>query len=359
MSNIIIGAGISGLTLGNLCQQKKINFKILEKEEEPGGLCRTVKVNDFLFDKTGHLLYFRSKREEDFIRKYLRIPLLKQERNSAIFYKNNFIPYPFQLNLWALPKVEKNKCISSIMSLSRDILKKGNNNKPPENFEDWARISFGDGIAEKFMLPYNKKLWRIPLKKLSLGWLGDFVPNPDYAQILMSADEPPEGSIGYNPHFYYPQNGGIQTITDALYSRIKRNVKLELNLESINPLKKTITVNGKQVKYSTLSSSIPLKNLMQLIPSLPDNIKNIVKDLHSISVLYLNIGFSGQCHHKYHWIYFPESKFNFYRIGFYNNISPSLVPKDSTSIYVEFSYREKLPFNLCNLLKKLLNLLKS
>ncbi|HDS09174.1 MAG TPA: amine oxidoreductase, partial [Firmicutes bacterium] len=39
VSNLIIGAGISGLTLGNIFKIEKIPFYVFEKEEEPGGLC--------------------------------------------------------------------------------------------------------------------------------------------------------------------------------------------------------------------------------------------------------------------------------------------------------------------------------
>ncbi|MCK4666033.1 NAD(P)-binding protein, partial [Candidatus Dependentiae bacterium] len=223
MNNIILGAGLSGLTLGDLFNQREIPFSIFEKENQTGGLCVTTNVNNFLFDKTGHLLYFRDKQTKNYLIKRLKIKLKKQEKNSIIIYKKNIIPYPFQLNLWALPKIDREHCITSIMKLSKQIIKHGDISRNAENFRDWTINNFGKGIAQKFLLPYNRKLWRIPLKELSLGWLGDFVPKPDYSDILNSAIEKPENKVGYNPYFYYPEKGGIQVLINKLTSLVKLN----------------------------------------------------------------------------------------------------------------------------------------
>lgn len=45
---IIIGGGITGVTIGRLLQKKnKNNFLIIEKENEAGGLCRSKNIRHY------------------------------------------------------------------------------------------------------------------------------------------------------------------------------------------------------------------------------------------------------------------------------------------------------------------------
>ena len=46
-NNIVIGAGISGLSFGYFSKKP---FIIFEKENIVGGLCKSVKENGFVFD---------------------------------------------------------------------------------------------------------------------------------------------------------------------------------------------------------------------------------------------------------------------------------------------------------------------
>jgi protoporphyrinogen oxidase len=46
---------------------------------------------------------------------------------------------------------------------------------------------------------------------------------------------------------------------------------------------------------------------------------------------------------KFHWIYFPDRKIPFYRVGSLSNISHHLAPENHSSIWVEISYRKSKP----------------
>jgi len=46
--------------------------------------------------------------------------------------------------------------------------------------------TFGDGICERYLLSYNKKVWNIPVEELSMLW-ADRIPNPNPEDILKSA----------------------------------------------------------------------------------------------------------------------------------------------------------------------------
>lgn len=51
-----------------------------------------------------------------------------------------------------------------------------------------------------------------------------------------------------------------------------------------------------------------------------------------------------------HWFYYPEAKYNFYRVGFYNNIFGS----KKMSIYVEIGFKHNETIDVRKSIKKVL-----
>jgi UDP-galactopyranose mutase len=98
--------------------------------------------------------------------------------------------------------------------------------------------------------------------------------------------------------------------------------------------------NGHQEKYKKLVSTIPLRDFLSLIINeTSTNLSNTSKYLKCTSVVNFNLGFNKEEISPYHWIYFPEKKYPFYRLGFWNNISSLLVPDNTGALYGEYSYR--------------------
>ena len=54
---LIIGAGISGLTAANALGK---DYLLLEKENEVGGYCRTIRRGDYIWDYAGHFFHFKT-----------------------------------------------------------------------------------------------------------------------------------------------------------------------------------------------------------------------------------------------------------------------------------------------------------
>ena len=62
--DIIIGAGISGLTYANYTSN---DYLIIEKEDYTGGLCNTIKQDGFVWDYSGHFFHFQDPQIAQFI----------------------------------------------------------------------------------------------------------------------------------------------------------------------------------------------------------------------------------------------------------------------------------------------------
>jgi protoporphyrinogen oxidase len=336
---IVLGAGLSGLSAAWHLQKKGIECLVFEKEKEPGGLCRSKKINGFTFDYDGHLLHFKRRSTYNFITKLLGIKLIKHKRNSFVRYLSCDIPYPFQANFLKLPFNIAQQCLSGFAAAQ-----KNGNKKDYPNFKAWAYGSFGRGIAEHFMLAYNEKFWTIPANKLTCEWLDGFIPVPALKEILPQAKgASPKRQFGYNARFWYPEKGGIGQLPLVLSERIK-NIVTGCDVCSVDLANKNIKLkNGQKERFDYLISTIPLPELSRIIKDAPSEIKKYLSKLRWNSIFNLNLGIDRQAIQARHWVYFPQPDISFFRVGFFHNFSSNLAPKGKNSLYIEVSFSSRRP----------------
>lgn len=326
---IIIGSGPTGLS----CAYKLgTDYLIVEKETYYGGLGASIYSDGFTFDYSGHLLHLRWDETKKFVLDILKDNLIEIERNAQIYLDKCYTDYPFQVNLYNLPPEIKSECLNGFLKAQ---LKKKISTK---NFKIWSYETFGDGICKYFMFPYNEKLLSYPLESITTDWLGEFVPQPNINQVLNGALKGKIKNIGYNARFYYPLNGGIYSLTRQLLSDDKRLMLKKEVIKVSFKEKKLFFKDGSVIKYSKLVNTMPLKHFIE-ISDAPEKVKGAARDLKHNTVYVLNLGIK-KTNFKQHWIYFPEKRFPFYRVGFYTNFSRNLAPDGYDSLYVELSVKE-------------------
>ncbi|MBU1999074.1 MAG: FAD-dependent oxidoreductase, partial [Candidatus Omnitrophica bacterium] len=265
---IVLGAGLTGLSVAWHLQKSKASCEIFEKEIEVGGLCRSQKVGGFTFDYTGHLLHFKNPGIFSFIKKLLGNNLAVHKRSSWVYFSGRHIPYPFQANLHGLPPAVIKECLLSLIG----VLRNKNNHVIKGNFSDWIDYNLGRGIARYFMRPYNSKFWTIPCDRLSCDWHNNIVPQPSPSQIIEGALGSRAWNLGYNSKFWYPVRGGIEVLPLAIDSQIS-NVHTESEVKGINIRdKRIVTASGKEHKFDYLVSTIPLPELHKLISVVPHRV---------------------------------------------------------------------------------------
>lgn len=336
---VIIGAGLTGLsTAYHLEKNGFTSFALFEKEKEVGGLCRSVTQDGFTFDFTGHLLhisdtYFRSLLETIVGFSHFN----NIERSSFIYSHKTFTRYPFQTNLYGLPDNVVIDCILGFINR-----KKSKAHKP--TFPAWVAHNFGDGFARHFFLPYQSKIFAYNPHKITASWTNRFVPATSLEQIIKgslrdSYTEP----IGYNAHFFYPKEGGIFSWVKKFSDQILSPINLDCSVKSIHVKEKYITFsNGRVERYKHLITSIPLDTLLHLlIEKSSTHLASARKKLLCNTVINFNLGIKKENISNKHWIYFPESSYPFYRLGFTHNFSTSMTPPGHSSLYGEFSYIKK------------------
>ncbi len=316
---LIVGAGLAGLSTAYHLADK--DYQLYERDKTVGGLCRSYDRDGFTFDYTGHLLHLRNEYTGKLLEKLLPDKLASHHRRASIYSQKVFTPYPFQGNLYQLPKEIIKEClIGFIEARLEDGQKRGN--KPVRNgnsnisFKDWIIATFGKGIARYFMLPYNEKLWLRDLDTMSLEWVDWSIPVPSLDEVVGGALGMENHQMGYSARFLYPEKGGIGILPRAFLPYI-REVFLNRSLTAIDlHEKKAWFDDGNVVRYDRLVSTIPLPELINVIRNVPSHIADLSKRLQYISVFDINLGISGNTSFDQHWVYFPEPENPFYRAGF-------------------------------------------
>ena len=311
---LIVGAGVSGLAFADWLRDD--DYLIVESEDEIGGYCRTIKRDGFVWDYSGHFFHFRHPEIEQYLVERMGDQrVLRVERDSRIWYADRFIDFPFQKNIHQLPRAEYEQCV-------RDLRE-----RPSEeggNFKDMLYARYGRGIAEKFLIPYNEKLYALNLAALDADAMGRFFPHASVEEILRNADEP--ANDGYNATFTYPEGGAIQYI-DALAQGVRGDrTALGERVIRIDLGTKVATTTKREIQYEALVSSAPLVSLFDMCGLAYDS---SVFSHNKVQVF--NLGFDSKGPAGVHWIYYPQRDLSFYRVGFYDNIFGT----DRMSLYVE------------------------
>ncbi|MFH1094272.1 MAG: FAD-dependent oxidoreductase [Candidatus Omnitrophota bacterium] len=330
---IVLGAGLSGLSTAYHLQN---GCCVYEQEDEVGGLARSDKIDGFTFDYDGHLLHFKTEYVKKLMQKLLPGLFAAHNRDSWVFSHNVFTKYPFQANTYGLPSNIVKKCILGMFdAVSKKELPDG------VNLAQWMMHNFGEGITKYFMYPYNHKFWTLPPEELIPDWTQNYVPQVNLKTVLDGAFSLKTKPLGYNSEFWYPKKGGINQIANTLAENVN-NVKTGHKMKSLDIRnKKVIFSNGHSAKFTDLVLTIPLKQLQNLIKDeLPKEVAKAFSGLKHVSIFNLNLGVQRENISEKHWIYFPEDKFCFFRVGFPTNFSKDVAPCGTSSLYAEVSYSE-------------------
>ena len=182
---LVLGAGVSGLYFST--QIKNEDYLIIEKDSSYGGYCKTFRCGEYIWDYAGHFFHFSNSELKEKFKKVLNSEdTVKKNKNTKILYKNSYIDYPFQKNIHQLQKEEMIECLVGLFEKEDKY----------DNFLNMLYSKFGMGITEKFLKPYNEKLYACDLNKLDIDAMGRFFPYADIKDIILNMKK--------HHQFYYP-----------------------------------------------------------------------------------------------------------------------------------------------------------
>jgi UDP-galactopyranose mutase len=214
----------------------------------------------------------------------------------------------------------------------------------PRNFEEFIYQVWGAGIARHFAIPYNRKLWAVPLTEMETSWLGGRVPLPDLEEMIEGALHPVPKPMGPNARFGYPLRGGFQALMNGFLPYIQDSLRTGSRITAVSPGRRTVTVNGsEEIPYRYLISTMPLPVLIRLMgDEAPARVQEAASKLRYVSVRCVNLGVGRENLTEKHWIYYPEQTV-FHRIFVQGNASPHCNPPGGFGLTCEITYSEHKP----------------
>jgi len=320
---VVVGAGISGLGFASWYRERRPGARVLvlESAPEPGGYCRTVEQDGFVWDYSGHFFHFKDPAIEAWLR--ARMPgqeVRTVERRAFIRYAGRDIDFPFQKHIHQLPHDEFLECLV-------ELYFRPTGDDPPRSFGEMLYRRLGRGITDKFLRPYNEKLYATDLDSLDVDAMGRFFPHADLADIIANMRPgAPRAGHGYNATFRYPAGGAVQYIRALLHDLPAGSVSCGEPALAIDLDARCVLTPRRRIRCERIVSSAPLPALAQMagVPHDPSVFT-------SNQVLVYNLGFDRKGPRGVHWMYFPDRSLSFYRVGWYDNIFET----DRMSLYVE------------------------
>ena len=343
IKNLIIGGGISGLTAAYYLKK---DFLIVEKEQELGGYCRTIHNPNYVWDYAGHFYHFKTEQMKQlFLSLVEEDEIITQTKVTKIYYKGKLIDYPFQSNIHQLEKNELLECVYDLFFKEEK--------ETYDSFLDMLYGKFGGAITEKFLKPYNEKLYATNLTTLDRDAMGRFFPYANLSDIIKNFKN--NQTVTYNDHFLYLKQG-TQYFIDKLRAQIDQDSIISgVKVEKIDLGQKVAQLSdGTTITYQNLINTSPLNQFFEV---LGDDYSQILSEMSFNKVLVFNLGFNKKSskYNQEHWVYFPDKTLNFYRVGFYDNI----LNQDKLSLYVEIGFSKDASIDVDKELAKTLDGLRA
>jgi protoporphyrinogen oxidase len=181
------------------------------------------------------------------------------------------------------------------------------------------------------MLPYNRKVWTCDPGEMSVDWIRERVPTVRLRRlarsVLLRRDVT---DWGPNSRFRYPRRGGTGAIWNAVHRSLptgsfnfgKEIVRIEARARIAH------CTDGEAIPYDLLLSTAPLDRLATMLQGEVAAL-SAARRLRRSTTTLLGLGFRDAVPEALRgksWVYFPESRFPFYRLTVLSNFSPANVP---------------------------------
>ncbi|MBI2217412.1 MAG: FAD-dependent oxidoreductase [Candidatus Rokubacteria bacterium] len=323
----ILGGGLAGLAVAAHLEHP---CEVLEQEERPGGHCLTVVEDGFTWDAGGpHIMFSRNEEMLAYMVGLLGPNVRRGRRANKILFKGRYVKYPFENGLGDLDPEDRFECLYHYLV---------NDAPPPTNFKEWLYHTFGTGLTEKYLLPYNEKIWKVRAEQIALDWVEGRVPKPPLADVVKAAVGVQTEGYTHQLHFHYPERGGIESLPTALVPRVPRIVTGFTVRHVRRQRDRWVVSDGHRERtFERLVATIPLDVLADVVDGVPAEVRAAVAALRYNSLITVALGVEGEELPDYTAVYIPDPRIRTHRISFPAAFSPHNVPRGRSMVVAEIT----------------------
>lgn len=328
-NNVILGAGIAGISAAYHLKQKGESSVIFEKDNDWGGLCGFFEIDGFRFDRFVHFTFAKDEKIAELFAK--SSPLYAHPPVSYNYWRGCWLKHPAQNNLAPLPIEEKVKIIDSFVNRPRKDVAE------ISDYAEWLRVQYGDYFAENFPFAYTRKYWGVEANQLETKWVGNRLHVSPLPEVLRGAFAEQQENFYYTKFMNYPKKGGFRSIMNEC----RKGLDIRLNKKAVRidtAAKQVEFADGTVEKYDNLISSLPLPEIIKMISDVPENVQNAAKQLRWTCGYQVSLGFNRPDVAKYLWFYIYDEDVPPARVYSPNLKSPDNAPEGCSSLQAEIFF---------------------
>jgi len=351
----VIGAGPAGLTTAYCLTKHSPSVIVIEKDPlYVGGISRTVRYGNFLFDIGGHRFFSKAKEIVDLWQEILPDDFITRSRLSRIYYGGKFYSYPLN----AFEALRNLGIFTSMACMLSYAYAKTTPIVSPHSFHDWVRNQFGERLFQIFFKTYTEKVWGMSCDDISADWAVQRIKGLNLLVTVMNAlrrsfgykrkTVPANGEVVKTliESFQYPRKGPGMMWESAAVKIRERGGRILMGRELIelaydNGQKlwsiDVVTTAGKRERYSArhVVSSAPVRELVQKLNPKPISL------LHARALRYRDFITVALMINKPdlfpdNWIYIHDPSVKVGRVQNFRSWSPEMVPAGMTCLGLEY-----------------------
>ena len=291
MNYTILGGGLSAISLAYYLQENKNidEIHILEKDDVLGGICRTYVKDGIEYDVGPHIIFSKDKEILDLMNNLLGENNEKHRRSNRILHKKRFVQYPFENDLSKLPQEDIDYCVNGFLHNPYE-------NYDAKNMLQFFLKTFGEGITNTYLRPYNEKIWKFDPSFMDTQMV-ERIPKPPKEDILRSANGETIDGYLHQLYFTYPKQGGTEALIKAFISKLNNKVKIHTNNKVLKAKKQDdkfiVTTSEKEYICDKIVSTMPANEFCHIYEdnNKPQEILDIANNLryNSIAICIVNV----------------------------------------------------------------------
>ncbi|NCD23513.1 MAG: hypothetical protein EOL90_11330 [Spartobacteria bacterium] len=302
---IVLGAGLAGLGFARHWP----GCRVFEAEAEPGGAARSHTFAGAWFDRGAHICH---SQDEGWLKLVgAATPLHEMAKSTVLNHKaGRWFAYPVQNHLFDLPKADREAALADFLA-AQDKFR----GRETKNYEEWCRFQYGDFLVENFYKLYTAKYWHVPMAELATDWLGGRLLPSQVANIVAGAQGPAEEKQAVFRTFRYPCRGGFF----AMLAPLADGVDLRLNKRTVRvDAQKRIVAfaDGGEESFDSLVSTIPLPELVGMIPDAPADVRAAAAKLRALRQICVNFVVDRDNLSPANWFYVYDPEIDVSRVSF-------------------------------------------
>jgi protoporphyrinogen oxidase len=337
---IILGGGISGLSLADAASSRGRTASVLEGREVFGGLVGSVQLGGHVFDTGPHGIYCPDPLTYDWFKGLLGDDLQPMERRSYSLFRGQRVAYPLTLKgaLGAVTALE-----AARVAVEAVLLRAWRGAPPPDaSFEEWAIHSFGPTLYRLFFETYTRKVWGLPCRELSAAWVSVHLPANSLLQVLFDRLRGRDLPIGFVSRFHCSARGSGDLV-DRLVARLEARPGVALRpKQRITRVARrrdgwrVSTAGGEEWQAPHVVSTIPAGALVSLLdPPADEATASAARSLRFRNLVLVLLVLDTPRVSDANWLYVPDPALSVCRISEFKNMIPSMRGRPDTSLELE------------------------